>query len=90
MSSNETTLGTIRCKTSEHTIHSLMFTCGLRARATSKPEHFDVLSHGRTPDPEIEQELWQAALTKLDSARAGGSIPAWSVVGKVDGAGLRS
>ena len=75
----DSTLGTIRCETSQATIDGLLFDCGLRAEATADPHHFHIRDAGRASEPEVARELWQLALSNLREAQRDGALPPFTV-----------
>ena len=80
MSYYETTLGTIRCRTSKATLDALVSRCGLRAYPCEELHHFDILSGGRASEPEVDRDLFDLALGAMRSAERDGALPPWSVV----------
>jgi hypothetical protein len=80
MSRYETTLGTIRCRTSTAMVDALVSMCGLRANPCEELHHFDILNSGRASEPEVDRDLFELALGKLRSAERDGALPSWSVV----------
>jgi len=79
MNRADSTLATIRCEASQAAIDALLFGCGLRARAAGDPHHFDILNAGRDSEPEVSQDLWELALTKLRKAAQDGALPPFSI-----------
>jgi hypothetical protein len=80
MSRYETTLGTIRCRTSKATVDALVSRFGLRASEARERDHFDILSGGRANEPEVDSDLFDLALGTLRSAERDGALPPWSIV----------
>ena len=75
----DTTLGTIRCETSQAIIDELLFGSGLRVEAAEARHHFDILDGGRVSEPEVALDLWELALIRLRAAEREGALPPFSV-----------
>ena len=80
MRRHSATLGTIRCRTNKATVDALVSRCGLYARPSQELDHFDIFSAGRVSEPEVDDDLFELALTVLRSAERDGALPSWSVV----------
>jgi hypothetical protein len=80
MNRYDTAVGMICCRTDLATINALAMAGGLSAQQGDKPHLFCLSNSGRSVEPEVGEELFDAFRHALDHAAHTGAIPAWSVI----------
>ncbi|HEX4481511.1 MAG TPA: hypothetical protein VH082_11910 [Rudaea sp.] len=79
---NATALATIRIPSSAATLDAILGRFGLRTNSTELSNEFDIVTDGRSDEPEVSLDLLALSLSAMSRAQQDGALPSWKLLSR--------